>query len=141
VTIQLPILPTAFPFEEIAGTANYCDSAGIGGTAYQLGQTNTLTNAVAGTQNIDSTELAAFSLDPTLMSTSVTPAVVPALANSTWTYELDNASTGLDPNPDYISQLLITVPAAGAGVGLEPQVGVPHRPVGAAAEVDPAAGG
>src|SRR5665213_179340 len=44
------------------------------------------------------------------------PTVVPALANATWQFELDNTSTGLDPNPDYISQLLLTVPAAGAGI-------------------------
>jgi hypothetical protein len=110
VTIALPILPTAFPFEQIAGTANYCDSAGIGGTPYQLGQTNTLTNAVAGTQNIDSNELGVFSLDPSLMSATLNPSTIAALAGVTTTFTFLNTSTGLDPNPDYVNQLLITVP-------------------------------
>jgi hypothetical protein len=107
--LKLPILPSAFPFQQIAATANY--AAG----SYSVGPTNVLTNAIAGTTNLDSTELGAFSLDPALMYANVTPAVVPALANATWQYEFDNTSTGLDPNPDYVSQLLITVPAAGAG--------------------------
>jgi hypothetical protein len=111
VTIQLPILPTAFPFEEIAGTANYCDSAGIGGTAYQLGQTNTLTNAIAGTQNIDSTELAVFSLDTSLMSATMNSSTIAALPGVNTTFKFLNTSTGLDPNPDYVNELLITVPA------------------------------
>ena len=111
VTIALPILPTAFPFQEIAGTANYCDSAGIGGTPYQLGQTNTLTNAVAGTTNIDSTELGVFSLDTSLMTATLTPPTVAALAGVTTTFKFVNTSTGLDPNPDYVNQLLMTVPA------------------------------
>ncbi|MBV8299363.1 MAG: hypothetical protein JO083_07455 [Candidatus Eremiobacteraeota bacterium] len=111
VTISMPILPTAFPFEEIAGTANYCDSAGIGGTAYQLGQTNTLTNAVAGTTNIDSTELGVFSLDTSLMSATLNPSTIAALPAVTTTFKFVNTSTGLDPNPDYVNELLLTVPA------------------------------
>ena len=107
--LKMPILQSAFAFQQIAATANY--AAG----PYNVGPTNVQTNAIAGTQNIDSTELGVFSLDPTLMFANVTPAVVPALANATWQYEFDNTSTGLDPNPDYISQLLITVPQAGAG--------------------------
>ena len=110
VTISMPILPTAFAFEEMAGTANYCDSAGISGTPYQLGQTSTLTNAVAGTQNIDSTELGVFSLDTSLMSATLNPSTIAALAGVTTTFKFVNTSTGLDPNPDYVNQLLITVP-------------------------------
>jgi hypothetical protein len=105
--LNMPILQAAFPFQQIAATANY------NGTPYNVGATNVQTNAIAGTQNIDSTELGAFSLDPALMFANVTPAVVPTLANAVWQYEFDNASTGLDPNPDYVSQLLITVPPAG----------------------------
>lgn len=116
--LSIPILRSTFPFQEIAATGNYgtgpCNAGGCSPlTAYAVGATNTLTNAVAGTSNIDSTEMASFSLDPTLMSSSVTPAVEPALANATWSFTLTNASTGLDPNPDYISQLLIAVPPAG----------------------------
>ncbi len=111
VTIAMPILPTAFPFEEMSGTANYCDSAGIGGTSYSLGQTNTLTNAVAGTSNIDSTELGVFSLDPALMSATVNPSTIAALAGVTTTFKFINTSTGLDPNPEYVNQLTFTVPA------------------------------
>ncbi|MEA2787283.1 MAG: hypothetical protein QOF71_3387 [Candidatus Eremiobacteraeota bacterium] len=105
--LNMPILQAAFPFQQIAATANYA------GTPYNVGPTNVQTNAIAGTQNIDSTELGVFSLDPALMFANVTPAVVPTLANAVWQYEFDNASTGLDPNPDYVSQLLITVPPAG----------------------------
>jgi hypothetical protein len=108
--LNMPILQSAFAFQQIAATANYA------GTSYNVGPTNVQTNAIAGTSNIDSTELGEFSLDPALMYANVTPAVVPALANATWQYEFDNTSTGLDPNPDYVSQLLITVPAAGAGI-------------------------
>jgi hypothetical protein len=109
--ITLPILTTSFPFQEVLGTANYYDSAGLGGTAaYNVGPDNVLTNAVAGTTNIDSTELAVFSLDPTLMSATITPAVVPALAGATATFKFLNTSTGLDPNPDYANQLTFTVP-------------------------------
>jgi hypothetical protein len=117
--LRMPILLSAFPFQEIPATANYGNPKGFGGgggALFQMAPTNVLTNAVAGTQNIDSTELSVFSLDTSLMSASITPAVVPALANQNWTFKFLNTSTGLDPNPDYISQLLVTVPAAGAGI-------------------------
>lgn len=116
---NMPISLSAFPFQEVGATANYDNVAGLGVTvtpAYNVGPTNSQTNAVAGTNNIDSTELGVFSLDTSLMSASIAPAVVPALANSTWTFSFLNTSTGLDPNPDYVSQLLLTVPAAGAGI-------------------------
>jgi hypothetical protein len=120
-TLSVPILPTAFQFQEIPATGNYADPSGACsggggnpcGPSYAVGPTNVITNAVAGTTNIDSTELAVYSLDSSLTATSVTPAVVPALANATWMFELDNIVTGLDPNPDYISQVLVTVPSAG----------------------------
>jgi hypothetical protein len=115
--VSMPILLSAFPFQEISGTANYRDVKAYGsGAAYNVGPTNVQTNAVAGTNNIDSTELGVFSLDTSLMSANIAPVVVPALANATWTYTFLNTSTGLDPNPDYVSQLLLTVPAAGAGI-------------------------
>lgn len=111
VTLTWPILSTAFPFQEIGATGNYYDSSGqIGGPPFAVGPTNTLTNAVAGTTNIDSTELAVFSLDPSLMSATMVPAVIPGLPTTT-KFKLINTTTGLDPNPDYISQLLLTVPA------------------------------
>ncbi|HEX3465269.1 MAG TPA: hypothetical protein VHS78_14570 [Candidatus Elarobacter sp.] len=103
-TITIPMLLASFPFQEINAIANYK------GTPFTIGATNTLTNAVAGTNNIDSTELAVFSLNPSFMNASITPSVVPALAGTTATFKLVNTSTGLDANPDYISQLLITVP-------------------------------
>ncbi|HTD32415.1 MAG TPA: hypothetical protein VK665_02045 [Candidatus Elarobacter sp.] len=105
--IKMPIMQTAFPFQQIPALANY------DATSYAVGATNVQTNAIAGTQNIDSTELGVFSLNPALMYTNITPAVVPALANSTFQFEFDNVSSGLDPNPDYVSQMLITVPSAG----------------------------
>jgi hypothetical protein len=117
--LDMPILLSAFPFQEIGAIGDYRDVHGYaGGTqaVYTVGPTNVLTNAVAGTNNIDSTELGVFSLDNSLMSASIAPAVVPALANSTWTFSFLNTSTGLDPNPDYVSQMLLTVPAAGAGI-------------------------
>ncbi|HEY0382216.1 MAG TPA: hypothetical protein VGC72_08455, partial [Candidatus Elarobacter sp.] len=110
-TLSIPIPTTAFPFQEIGATGNYYDSSGaIGAGKFPVGPTNTLTNAVAGTTNIDSTELAVFSLDPQLMSATLVPNVIPALAGATTTFKLINTSTGLDPNPDYISQLLLTIP-------------------------------
>jgi hypothetical protein len=117
--IKLPIALSGYPFQEIAATANYCGTTcGIGnlGAAFSMAPTNALTADVAGTTNIDSTELAVFSLDPTLMSAAITPVVVPALANQNWTFKFINTTSGLDPNPDYISQFLITVPPAGAGI-------------------------
>jgi hypothetical protein len=118
--INFPIMLSSFPFQEIAATANYCGTtcAVIGniGAPFQMSPTNSLTNAVAGTSNIDSTELGVFSLDTRLMSAVITPAVVASLPNQNWTFKFTNTSTGLDPNPDYISQLLITVPPAGAGI-------------------------
>ncbi|MDQ6942760.1 MAG: hypothetical protein M3169_09650 [Candidatus Eremiobacteraeota bacterium] len=110
-TITQPILLTAFPFQEVGATGNYYDSSGtIGGPSFPIGPTNTLTNAVAGTTNIDSTELAVFSLDPTLMSATLTPTVLPAQAGRSTLLKIVNTTTGLDPNPDYISQLLLTLP-------------------------------
>jgi hypothetical protein len=100
-------MAASFPFQEIPATANYT------GTSFAVGPNSTLTNATAGTTNIDSTELALFSLNPALMTATITPAVVPALANTSFTFKFVNTSTGLDPNPDYISQLLISVPSAG----------------------------
>jgi len=106
-TLTIPILLTSFPFQEIPATANYTT------TPFGVGPTSTLTNAVAGTTNIDSTELGLFSLNPALMQATVSPVVVPALANTSFTFKFVNTSTGLDPNPDYVSQLLISVPSAG----------------------------
>jgi hypothetical protein len=117
--LNMPISLSAYPFQEVSGTANYDNAVGytVGiGAPYNVGPTNAQSNAVAGTTNIDSTELGVFSLDTSLMAASIAPAVVPALANATWTFSFLNTSTGLDPNPDYISQLLLTVPAAGAGI-------------------------
>ena len=112
--IKMPILLSAFPFQEISATANNRDLNGYAaGAAFAIAPVAGLTNAVAGTNNIDSTELGVFSLDPQLMSASITPVVVPALANQNWSFKFINTSTGLDPNPDYVSQLLITVPPAG----------------------------
>jgi hypothetical protein len=110
--INLPIPLTSFPFQEIAATANYHNVAGLTNpvNAYDVGPINTLTNAVAGTQNIDSTELGVFSLDSSLMQATVTPNVIPALATATTTFQLVNSTTGVDPNPDYIDQILLTVP-------------------------------
>ena len=112
--LRIPIMLSAFPLQEIPATANYRDVNGFGsGALFAMAPTTTLTNAIAGTQNVDSTELGAYSLDTTLMSAATSPAVVPSLANQNWNFKFINTSTGLDPNPDYISQLLITVPAAG----------------------------
>ncbi|HEX3468522.1 MAG TPA: hypothetical protein VHT05_10620 [Candidatus Elarobacter sp.] len=112
--LKLPIQTSAFPFQQIPVQANYRDVNGFGSSAqFAMQPTTTLTNAVAGTSNIDSTELGIFSLDPSLMSAQIAPSVVPALANQNWTFTYTNTSTGLDPNPDYISQLLIAVPSAG----------------------------
>ena len=114
--IQQPMLLSAFPFQQISATANRKDYRALGSSAaFAMAPTNAMSNAVAGTQNIDSTELGVFSLDPQLMSATISPVVVPALANQNWSFAFLNTSTGLDPNPDYVSQLLITVPAAGAG--------------------------
>jgi hypothetical protein len=115
--LRMPVLLSAFPFQEIAATANYRDVHGFGGTpSFAIAPTSALTNATAGTSNVDSTELGVYSLDTTLMSAAISPAVVPALANSNWSFKYINTSTGLDPNPDYVNQLLITVPAAGVGI-------------------------
>ena len=112
--IQQPIMLSAFPFQQISATANRIDYRALGSSPqFAMAPTNALTNAVAGTQNIDSTELAVFSLDPQLMSPTISPVVVPALANQNWSFSFLNTSTGLDPNPDYVSQLMITVPPAG----------------------------
>ncbi|MBV8749622.1 MAG: hypothetical protein JO103_07895 [Candidatus Eremiobacteraeota bacterium] len=116
--LRMPIQLSAYPFQEIPATANYNDPGGTGCTcgganAFAMAPTNTLTNAVAGTTNIDSTELGTFSLDTSLMTASISPAVVASLANQTWSFQFLNTSTGLDPNPDYVSQLLVTVPSAG----------------------------
>jgi hypothetical protein len=110
-TVLLPILPTAFTFQEVGATGNYYDSSGsIGGPSFPIGPTNALTDAVAGTTNIDSTELAVFSLDPQLMAATLTPTVLPAQAGKSTVFKLVNTTTGLDPNPDSISQLLLTIP-------------------------------
>ncbi|HZO95052.1 MAG TPA: hypothetical protein VFB22_15005 [Candidatus Baltobacteraceae bacterium] len=106
-TFKWTILPTSFPFQEIPATANYTT------TPFGVGPSNTLSNAIAGTSNIDSTELGVFSLNPALMQATISPVVVPALANTSFTFKFVNTTTGLDPNPDYISQLLISVPSAG----------------------------
>ena len=111
--IKMPILLSAFPFQEIAATANYCGTTcGIGnlGAAFSMSPTNVLTSAVAGTTNIDSTELGVFSLDTSLMSATLNPSTIAALAGVTTTFKFLNTSTGLDPNPDYVNQLLLTVP-------------------------------
>jgi hypothetical protein len=114
--LKMPISLASYPFQEISATGNYRDVKGYGSSAaFNVGPTNTLTNSVAGTSNLDSIELGVFSLDPALMYFATSPAVVPALANATWQFEFDNTSNGVDPNPDYVSQLLLTVPAAGAG--------------------------
>ena len=110
-TITMPLPLASFPFQEIAATANNSDPVGLGGSGpYSVGPNNTLSNAIAGTKNIDSTELAVFSLDTALMSMSLTPQVIASLPGQSTVLKFVNTSTGLDPNPEYISQLIFTVP-------------------------------
>jgi hypothetical protein len=104
LTMDLPL--SSFPFQTIPATYNLTG-------ADTIGETNTLTNAIAGTTSIASNELGVFSLNPANMSATITPAVVASLAGASFTFALTNTSLGLDPNPDYISQLLITLPSAG----------------------------
>jgi hypothetical protein len=109
-TFTMPIPLASFPFQEIAATANIDDLNGAGGGSYSVGPNNTLTNAPAGTNNIDSTELGVFSLATSLMSMTLTPPVVASLPGQSTVLKFVNTSTGLDPNPDYVSQLIFTVP-------------------------------
>ncbi|HTW83017.1 MAG TPA: hypothetical protein VMD91_02980 [Candidatus Sulfotelmatobacter sp.] len=103
----LPISLASFPFQVVPVTANWT------GTSFTVGPTSTLTNAIAGTTNVLSDEIGVFSLNPAFMTASITPAVVAASAGSSFTFAFTNTSTGLDPNPDYVSQLLIEVPSMG----------------------------
>ena len=104
LTMYLPL--SSFPFQTIPATYNAT-------AADTIGETNTLTNAIAGTTSIASNELGVFSLNTADMSATISPAVVASLAGASFTFALTNTSLGLDPNPDYISQLLITLPSAG----------------------------
>lgn len=104
LTMMMPL--SSFPFQTIP--AIYNTTAGD-----TIGATNTTTNAIAGATNIASNELGVYSLNPSFMNATITPAVVAAQAGASFTFAFTNTSSGLDPNPDYISQLLISVPSAG----------------------------
>jgi hypothetical protein len=105
-TLDMMLPLSSFPFQTIPATYNLTSTNTIGAT-------NTTTNAIAGATNIASNELGVYSLNPSFMNATITPAVVAAQAGASFTFAFTNTSSGLDPNPDYISQLLITVPSAG----------------------------
>ncbi len=59
--------------------------------------------------NLDKTEMGVFSLDPTLMSVLFSPATIGAVATTT-TLNFINTTTSESTNPDYVDEILLSVP-------------------------------
>ena len=106
-----PMFPVPFGYQTIAGTADFNTPSGQ--APYSLSSTGTVTSAIVGATNIDSTELAVYSLDPTTMSATFTPGAIPLgplSAATATTLDFTNTSTASSSFPDYVDQLNLTVP-------------------------------
>ncbi|GAC1535966.1 MAG: hypothetical protein NVS2B17_06890 [Candidatus Velthaea sp.] len=114
VVLSWPIPLLTFPLQDIQAYADYqggCDNAACGMAQYAVGAAPQLVNTVAGPQNVDSTQLGFYSLDGTLMSALWNPNTVPQGVATTSQFKFTNTSTSSDPNPDYVDELQLDVPA------------------------------
>jgi hypothetical protein len=127
-TINFPIPLLTFPFQEISAEANFqggCATSPCGGggnlTEYSLGPLAQLTNPVSGTpSNVTSTELAIYSLDGALMTALFNPNTVAQGVPTTSNFQYTNTPTAADPNPDYVDELVLTMPTGVAPTSITP---------------------
>ncbi|TAM88446.1 hypothetical protein EPN42_09335, partial [bacterium] len=107
-TMNFPMFQIPFGYQSIKGTADF-DSPG-GFAPYTLNTTGTTTNSIVGATNIDSAELAVYSLNPTTMTAVFSPGTIPATLASTTALDFTNTSTASSPFPDYIDQINLSIP-------------------------------
>jgi hypothetical protein len=114
VKFNIPVFTTAFPLQDIQATANF-DGGGCGGgcTAASFNLiSSSVSNQIAGSSNVDSTELGVASLNPSLMQTYFAPSSIGAVAGASTDFVFTNTSTTADPNPDDVDQIDLTFPSA-----------------------------
>jgi hypothetical protein len=116
VTLRIPMPAASFSLQQIAATGNFDGGCiQVTGTpctylSTPLEPTGTTQNAVAGTTNADSTELAVYSLDTAKMSGTFTPQTIGAGVATSTTFNFTNTPSSADPNPDYVDQITLTFP-------------------------------
>lgn len=117
VTLTWPIPLLTFPAQAIPAVANYqggcTNGACTGGnlTSYAVGPIQQLINTVPNSpSNVDSTELAFYSLDGSLMTAIWNSATVPQGIPTTSNFQFTNTPTAADPNPDYVDEIQLVVP-------------------------------
>ncbi|MDB5027454.1 MAG: hypothetical protein JWO66_1143, partial [Candidatus Eremiobacteraeota bacterium] len=86
---------------------------GAGLQSLNFGPTGTLTNSPvnASGSNLDSTELAIFSLDPTGMNAPFSPAAIGTGVTTSTIFQFQNAQSTANPNPDYVDKIFMSFPA------------------------------
>ncbi len=117
-TLQFPLFKTSFTETDIAAVANFDKGNAYGNcgacndAAYNLSPTQVTVNGIAGVTNVDSTMLAAYSLNPTLMTMGFQPATVGTGSGATSAdLVFQNTPASHDPNPDYVDFIRVTIPA------------------------------
>jgi hypothetical protein len=124
VGLLWPIPLLTFQPTKIAATANYqggCVSSACAMTTFPVGAVQQLIDPVPNVpSNIDSTELAFYSLDGSLMTAVWSPATVPQGIATTSNFQFTNTPTAADPNPDYVDEITIFVPTAAKPTSITP---------------------
>ena len=114
VVLSWPIPLITFAAQQIAATADYqggCAASSCGLTSFAVGPISQLINAVPNSpSNVDSTELAFYSLNGSLMTGIFSPSTVPQGIATTSNFQFTNTPTSADPNPDWIDEIVMTVP-------------------------------
>lgn len=116
--LRFPLFKTSFTETDIAAVANFdkgnaygnCGACNV--ASYTLSPTQTTVNAIAGATNVDSSMLAAYSLNPTLMTMQFQPSTVGTGAGATSAnLVFTNTPASHDPNPDWVDEIKLTFPA------------------------------
>ncbi|TAM75267.1 hypothetical protein EPN44_09430 [bacterium] len=108
--LNFPMFQIPFGYQSIPMVANFDNPSG-GGAPYTLSSTQSTQNAIVGATNIDSTELAVYSLNPTTMTSVFSPNTVPTGLASTTVLNFTNTSNASSPFPDYVDEIDLSVPS------------------------------
>ncbi len=110
----------SFSYEDVIGTIIQ-DSNGYGAVAIPINpQTASVPTFIGSPTTVDSTAIAAYSLNGGLMTAGVTPSTVGTSTLNTLTFNLRNTTSGADPFPDEVDMVAVQFPS-------QPYVSVPNN--------------
>jgi hypothetical protein len=101
----------SFTYADVVGTIIQ-DSNGYGAVSIPINPTTTSVPTFIGTPtSVDSTAIAAYSLNGGLMTAGVTPSTVGTNTTNSLTFSLRNTTAGADPFPDYVDMVAVQFPS------------------------------